>query len=536
MALGATPQRGTRVKATAGSSKQPTKQQQTEHTKAATATGNGTNKLRSDRARRRREEAVRRLVADVSRTTTSDTETDHDWLVASAVAIAIEKGLDKDLHAELVEEERANSARIGQVCHDHSDAFLESVGMVVQLGAPSEDLAHTLSEANEELQTNTAGIMKDAATHLEHSKQADARARTLHGMVTACHNVAGLLERARQQAALGRPQTALTAVDDARQSLAAPLSSHLFVAGGANVHADAYKSLLSRPLAPSIHNSDNGGDVSNNNDDKKIKTKTSAPLTLEETPFGARAMTVLPKIENEVLIGARRGLNRWFLAMRSGGDGAKAGRAVLRRCANSMAVGPGQLGLGGAVPKSYTMRSKTADNWIARVDQNGRVARAVRLGYWFERDASKETERLESQCGPGVERRAEAFAAAFGWYRCWNEHDSLLVDVTNTDLVGGGRGGMGGGSLHGSVHGGNLDRSSHGSMGGSRHGRSRGGTLGFRAKENATRSSSMGRREVSAGVVKASQKHDKGNKQEKSHSAWATLLTPSVLFEDAPTR
>ena len=62
--------------------------------------------------------------------------------------------------------------------------------------------------------------------------------------------------------------------------------------------------------------------------------------SLEQTPFGARAAVMLPKVENEVLMNARRGLNRWFLSLRSGGEGAKAGRAVLRRCAHSsLAVG-----------------------------------------------------------------------------------------------------------------------------------------------------------------------------------------------------
>ena len=102
---------------------------------------------------------------------------------------------------------------------------------------------------------------------------------------------------------------------------------------------------------------------------------------------------IIPKIENEVLIGARRGLNRWFLSLRSGGDGAKAGRAVLRRAAHSMAVGPGNLGLGGHMPPAYLWRAKVRDNLISRMNQNGRVVRSVRNGYWFERDAPKDAQR-----------------------------------------------------------------------------------------------------------------------------------------------
>ena len=148
----------------------------------------------------------------------------------------------------------------------------------------------------------------------------------------------------------------------------------------------------------------NGGDASANG---ATGGGSKGMITLEETPFGRRVSLMLPKIENEVLIGARRGLNRWFLSLRSGGDGAKAGRSVLRRSAHSMAVGPGNLGLGGHMPPSYIWRAKVCDNLISRMNQNGRVVRSVRLGYWFERDAPKDAERLESTCAPGMERRAE---------------------------------------------------------------------------------------------------------------------------------
>jgi len=215
-------------------------------------------------------------------------------------------------------------------------------------------------------------------------------------------------------------------------------------------------------------------------------------------------------------MGARRGLNRWFLALRSGGDGAKAGRAVLRRCANSMAVGPGNLGLGGNVPPSYLWRAKTSDNLISRMNQNGRVVRAVRMGYWFERDAPKEAQRLEGLGPPGMERRAEAFASAFGWYRCWDEGVSLMVDPSDYTSADMGRG------LSGSRHGG-MSGSRHG-LGGSRHGKGR--SLGFRAKAAGNSAMDKMTTSMAAGA--------KSGRDEKSK--WGPLLTPSILFEDSPTR
>lgn len=87
------------------------------------------------RARRRREEAVRRLVADVQSRPDKKGEGGggdgsavhpeaHEWMVASAVATALEKGLDRDLHADLVQETKDNASRISQICHDHSEVFL----------------------------------------------------------------------------------------------------------------------------------------------------------------------------------------------------------------------------------------------------------------------------------------------------------------------------------------------------------------------------------------------------------------------------
>ncbi|CAB9514351.1 Exocyst complex subunit Sec15-like [Seminavis robusta] len=440
------------------------------------------------RARRRREEAVRRLVADVqsrpdkkgdgSDGSTAHPEA-HEWMVASAVATAIEKGLDRDLHADLVQEQKDNASRISQICHDHSEVFLASVAKVAALGGPSADLANGLQEGQRELEDNTAGPMHDAALLWEEARQAHARAKTLHVMVTACQQVAQWIERAKKQASLGRPRAALDAVDEARTALTTPMSS-----------------LFSDQFYDGIWN-----DVQKSKEDEKQEEPKKRISSLEDTPFGRRAIAILPKIENQVLMNARRGLNGWFLALRSGGDGAKAGKAVLRKCAHSMAMGPGSLGLGGLVPPSYEWRAKTADNLISRVDQSGSVARAVRVAYWFERDGPKEAELLEAT-KEGMERRAEAFAAAFGWHRCWSAAASLLVDPSEFLLD---------------------DMSGRNNLSGSRHGGSQRGqrTLGFRASAGAKASF----RELSlgaSGVV--------------DNSRWSALLTPSVLFEDSATK
>lgn len=446
------------------------------------------------RARRRREEAVRRLVADVQSRPERKGEGDdpaairpeaHEWMVASSVATALEKGLDRDLHTDLVQETKDNASRISQICHDHSEVFLASVAKVAALGGPSADLANGLQEGERELEEGTAGPMHDAALLWEEARQAHARAKTMHIIVSACQQVSTWIERAKKQAALGRPRAALDAVDEARTALTTPMSS-LF----SDQFQDAFWDDLQKT------NKEEG------KEEEIVKKKITS---LEDTPFGRRAIAMLPKIENQVLMNARRGLNGWFLALRSGGDGAKAGRAVLRKCANSMALGPGTLGLGGHVPPSYEWRAKTADNLISRVDQSGSVARSVRVGYWFERDGKKEAELLEAT-QPGMERRAEAFAAAFGWYRCWDVNSTLIVDPSEFLIDGNTSKG-----LSGSQHG----------LNGSQHGR--GKSLGFRASSG---SRAQNFRELSLGSGSGSEKH----------SRWAELLTSAILFEDSATR
>jgi exocyst complex component 6 len=406
------------------------------------------------RARRRREEAVRRLVADIqarpdrkldgTASNTSDTNASsggvgpshhlvgaasstsnaasrdsQDWLIASTVAASLERGLDRDLHHELVQEAKENAGRIGQVCHDHSDVFLASVGKVVALGGPSADLAHKLTAAQIELEAKTAGPMHSAALVWEEARDSHARACALQVMVRACHKVAVHLEKARQQASLGRPRGALEAVDEARTALTAPMAKLFEInpannngSGGATKKqmehaAEILKAAAAKKKMEEEKKEDAGGVDGSGMGGGTSGGSSKGIMSLEETPFGRRASLMLPKIENEVLMGARRGLNRWFLGLRSGGDGAKAGRAALRRCAHSMAVGPGNLGLGGHMPPAYLWRAKVCDNLISRMNQNGRVVRSVRLGYWFERDAPKESQRLETTCPPGMERRAE---------------------------------------------------------------------------------------------------------------------------------
>lgn len=325
------------------------------------------------RARRRREEAVRRLVADVqsigggmdrkpgggnsgSATTSVKSlssgsnsndgigsnsghaeaaynQETQDWLVASTVATALEKGLDRDLHSELVQDAKDNAGRIGQICHDHADIFLASVGRVAALEKPSAVLATGLKEAQSELQRHTAGPMLEAALQWEEARQAYARARTLHVMVRACQRVAVQLERARKQASLGRPRSALDAVDQARAALTTPMDA-LFQE--TDLDQDLWNEVTQRR-----GRGGRGGDGSEEKDDANMNDNGKNAIdSLEQTPFGARAAVMLPKVENEVLMNARRGLNRWFLSLRSGGEGAKAGRAVLRRCAHSsLAVG-----------------------------------------------------------------------------------------------------------------------------------------------------------------------------------------------------
>jgi hypothetical protein len=350
--------------------------------------------------------------------------------------------------------------------------------------------------------------MLTASIRLERFRHSDARARTLASMVHACRRVAVLLERARKQAALGRPRAALDAVEEARACLTAPVSSLIRGGGGADI---LLKFGLGSERATDKGPAADGKPVGSNANTSSSNPSHATVLRLEDTPFGSRAMQMLPKIENEVLMGARRGLNRWFLALRSGGDGAKAGRAALRRCSSSVAVGPGSLGLGGKI-QSYAWRAKNADNLISRVSQKGKVARAARAGYWFERDCQREATRLEgSPGGMGMGRRAEALASAFGWYRCWDEAmGEDLQTILKTEGTNEGKDNL---DRSGHSGGGALNRSGHG-LNRSGHGRS----LGFRATKGAD------------GIT------NKRAGTSGKRSQWAEMLTPSVLADNPPAK
>ena len=68
-------------------------------------------------------------------------------LLASTIASSIERGLDKELHSELVRQGKEAQAVISKICHDHSEDFLESVGKVVAaLGGPCEEVKNMLEE------------------------------------------------------------------------------------------------------------------------------------------------------------------------------------------------------------------------------------------------------------------------------------------------------------------------------------------------------------------------------------------------------
>ena len=427
----------------------------------------------------------------------------EEFHLATAVAAAIEKGLDRELHAEFVRGECESSRAIAAICNQYSDAFLGSVGRVVALGAPCLTLRKNLEHLNAELQK---GDMLRAAQTLERARMARVRARTMSLFVVgSCKRVAGLLEHARKQAALGRPRLALDAVDEARAVLTTPIVIPLVGTGGtkplylgigdqqpSNSDAENGGSAMSGDgTTGQSLGADNSGfssidDAANPQQPPGMSQPRHISITLEETPFGARAMEMLPKIENEVMMGARRSLNRWFLSIRSG-DGAASGAAALRKCAHGMAVGAtGTGGLGGDT-QSHRWRATNAQNLIARVSAQSKVVHACKLVYDLDRDVGRDVARLE-QFPQGLSRRAEAIASSFGWYRCWDENVSIGVELLE--------GTSGGISQSG------LSRSA------------KGGFTTFRGSTQ-TQSKTLGG---------------------SSKSQWANILIPTILFEDAPTQ
>ena len=103
------------------------------------------------RARKRREEAVRRLLAEVQAIEQNQSEArfaeSNEWLVCRTTAAALEKGLDRDYHTELVQQAKDNASRIGQICQDHAEVFLDSVGQVAALLEPAAHVSAGLQGA-----------------------------------------------------------------------------------------------------------------------------------------------------------------------------------------------------------------------------------------------------------------------------------------------------------------------------------------------------------------------------------------------------
>ena len=564
------------------------------------------------RARKRREDAVRRLVAEVqaqettassvaatvngdggdgtvqdgggtgadaatsssSSTTTWMHPETHDWLVASVTAAALENGLDRELHTALVQETKDNANKIGQICQDHADVFLESVASVAALGHPAQSLSQGLQEAQDALQQETAGPMWQAAVQHSQALKSWQRAQTLSAMVEACRSTALQLEKGRKQAAAGRPRAALQAVDQARAQLARPMQA-LFEQQRKRQQQQQQQQIHEPGFADG---EEKLNDTSFHHPRKQQQQQqqasgmgppnlvfalhpSDAKKSLLETPFGKRASTLLPKIETEVYMGARRNLNRWFLNLRSGGDGAKAGTSVLRQCAFSLSVGPGQLSLGGQLPASYVWRAKTADNLLVRVHLTGKVARALRHGYWLERDAHAEAEKL-AQLVPheGLARKAEALAAAFGWYRCWESNELVCIDPASivsesesslnargTSTSGGGTaGGDAGLSVIGEGSGGGPGGGGGGagggggpnaSLSGSRHGPSSKRSLGFRASTNSKSQAYADISGAALGSSAAANKRGSGTASATSGDAssqWNKALHPPILYDTAP--
>ena len=475
-------------------------------------------------------------------------------------AAALEKGLDRELHTALVQEAKDNASRIGQICQDHADVFLDSVAAVAALGHPAKALSQGLLEAQQALQEDTAGPLLQASQWQAEALNSWQRAQTLWAMVQASRSTALQLETARKQAAAGRPRAALLAVEQARTQLARPM--HTLLTAEQQRQAQAQQQAQAHGPRHSKSLEDSG-----NPTDGLVFSLPAldAKKTLLETPFGQRASVWLPKIETEVYMGARRQLNKWFLQLRSGGEGSKAGTAVLRQCSTSLAVGPGHLGLGGQVPASYVWRAKTADNLLARTHLSGKVARALRHGYWLDRDAPAEAERLAHNNHhqyEGVRRKAQAIAAAFGWYRCWDAGNTVLIDPADIvseaesslqarlgggPATGAGTGGGGGSDgLAGSRHGpgGASGGGSDGGLTGSRHGltgSSSKRSLGFRASTN---SKSQAFAEISGGALGETTNNNSGSGNHttkalskaaagSSSSAlqWTKALFPSILYE-----
>ena len=117
-------------------------------------------------------------------------------------------------------------------------------------------------------------------------------------------------------------------MEEASICLTAPIHSLICGVGGSGILMGLEIGGLDQDRS-SLAGADSDDGKSTPNTPSAILAANPTVLCLENAPFGSRAMQILPEIENEVLMGAHRGLNRWFLILRSGVNGTKAGHTVL---------------------------------------------------------------------------------------------------------------------------------------------------------------------------------------------------------------
>ena len=117
-------------------------------------------------------------------------------------------------------------------------------------------------------------------------------------------------------------------MEEASICLTAPIHSLICGVGGSGILMGLEIGGLDQDKS-SLAGADSDDGKSTPNTPSAILAANPTVLCLENAPFGSHAMQILPKIENEVLMGAHRGLNRRFLVLRSGEGDAKAGRAAL---------------------------------------------------------------------------------------------------------------------------------------------------------------------------------------------------------------
>lgn len=360
------------------------------------------------------ESATPMVMAEVQR---EEAERYNQQTLAATVATALERGLDRELHQQLQIKSKEANTLITRICNDHSDNFLRSVARLVSLGQPGENnVAAPINEeddVNDKSQTHTSscmelkekiesagaelasdmgtgGKMLSVATKLEIRRDAHRKARAMKIIIHDCYQVAYALEQGRKYASKSRPRAALDEVEKARRMLREPLSPFLVRVFFSN---------------------------DNNQQREEGNEKIPQVLTLADTPFGKRANELLPKIEGEVLAGARKGLSKWFVHIR-GGTGASAGAAALRKCAHSVSIGASEKI---SAEERYEWRALHSRHLISRGD--GRVAKATRIleTLFTDKYIQKDLKQISSlPKEKGIARKAEMIAICFSWYRCWD--------------------------------------------------------------------------------------------------------------------